>query len=295
MGKIERELKPAFYKAGSAEDRRRGIMKSLEKGKEIPAREGISICFIGADGSGKTTISDDIEKWLRERISCRKFSMGNEDQNHSLARQLTGQLSRVYRKSQQMSREREAAAEALTVTDIGIIEKTGKDRNLGIREFVRYPISVTLAYDHMRSAQHMLKTVEMAEHYRKQGGVAIFDRYPQVQFEGIYDGPKISVKFPNYLDHDVFKEMAERESDILMTASHHAPSLVFRLVVPPEVSLQRKPGHDRDYEEVRRTAEITEKLVFKQSRDFTIDATQTYDKELLEVKRIIWESFQSRS
>lgn len=293
MGKIERELKPIFYKVGGAEDRRRGALRPMEYGKKVHSQEGISICFIGADGSGKTTISDDIEKWLAERVTCRKFYLGNGDQYHSLSKHFAARLGRVYRKSQQAGRGRETAAVSLSVTDTGIMEKAAKHRDTGIKELVRYPLSVTLAYGHMRFAYHSLKTVEMAERYRRKGGIAIFDRYPQVQFEGIYDGPKISAKFHSYLDRDVLRHMAERETDILERASRHAPSLVFRLLVPPEVSLARKPDHD--YENVRRKAEITEKLVFQKSKDYAIDATQTYDRELLEVKRIIWESLLSLS
>jgi thymidylate kinase len=292
-GKVERELKPTFYKVGSAEDRRRGTLGSIGKGRKIPAKEGISICFIGADGSGKTTISEDIEKWLSQRIACRKFYLGNGDQYHSLSKSMVRRLSGVYRKSQQLGKVRETAVATLAVTDGRILGKREQHREMGLKELVRYPVSVTRAYGHMRFAYHSLKTVEMAETYRKKGGVAIFDRYPQVQFEGIYDGPKISAKFKGYLDRDVFRVMARRESDILKKATGHQPSLVFRLLVPPEVSLQRKPDHD--YEVIRRKAEITEKLVFEQSRDYVIDATQVYDKELLEVKRIIWESLRSLS
>lgn len=293
LGKVERELKPTFYEVGSAEDRRRGTLRSFMKDRKTPTQEGLSICFIGADGSGKTTISDDIEQWLSERMACRKFYLGNGDQYHSFSKQIAGRLSRVYRKSQQRGRGRETAAVALSVTDSGVVGRTGRNRETGIKELVRYPLSMTVAYGHMRFAYHSLKIVEEAEDYKKNGGIAIFDRYPQMQFEGIYDGPKIPVKFRNYLDRDIFRYMARRESEVLKKATHHAPSIVFRLVVPPEVSLQRKPDHD--YENVRRKAEITEKLVFSQSEDHVIDATKAYDKELLEVKRIIWESLRSLS
>lgn len=293
VGKVERELKPTSYKVGSAEDRKRGTLKSLDTRKKVPAKEGISICFIGADGSGKTTISEDIERWLAERIACRKFYLGTGDQYHSLSKNLLGHLSSVYRKSQQPGKRKETASLALSVTDGRILGRKELRRETGIREFVRYPLNVSRAYGLVRFAYHSLKTVEMAETYRKMGGIAIFDRYPQVQFEGIYDGPKISAKFSGYLDHDLFRTMAKQEKEVLKRATRHAPSLVFRLLVPPEVSLKRKPDHD--FESVKRKTEITEKLVFDQSRDYVIDATQTYDKELLEVKRIIWETLRNLS
>lgn len=293
-GKIEREPKAVFYIVGSAEDGRPGTLSFMKKGKgKVTSKEGISICFIGVDGSGKTTISDDVEKWLAERFACKKFYMGNGDQLHSISKNLDVQLSRVSKKTQQAVRGRETEAVALSVTDTGIVENVAKSNETGIIEFARYPLSVTQAYGYMRFAYHSLKIVEMAESYRRKGGIAIFDRYPQVQFEGIYDGPKISAKYQSYLDHDIFMHMAEREADILKRASNHAPSIVFRLLLTPEVSLARKPDHD--YENIRRKAEITEKLVFKHSKDYKIDATQPYDKELLQVKRIIWESLTSLS
>lgn len=293
LTKVEHELKPTFYKVGSQEDSRQKGWNALNRGKtwntgkKIASGEGISICFIGSDGSGKTTLSEDIEKWLSEWIPCQKFYLGRGDRHHPVAKRLTLPLRVVYRKAMEFGKAKEIPV-LVPGTGMGQALNEKKLRSNNIKEMVQYPVKLKRAFGHMRFASHSLKTIESAEKYRKNGGVAIFDRYPQTQFEGIYDGPKISASYKDYLNHEIFRLMARQESKSLAKAVQISPSLVFRLLVPPEISMKRKPDHD--YESIRKKSEITEKLVFQKSQDYAIDATQSYDKELLTVKRIIWES-----
>ena len=40
-------------------------------------------------------------------------------------------------------------------------------------------------------SKNVYKTIKKANKYANKGGIAIFDRYPQIVFPGINDGPKI--------------------------------------------------------------------------------------------------------
>ena len=66
------------------------------------------------------------------------------------------------------------------------------------------------------------------------------------------------------------------------------PDIVFKLILPPEISVQRKPDHD--LAEVMRKAEITKILTFPKSKIYEIDVNRNLDDILLEIKKIIWEA-----
>ena len=133
-------------------------------------------------------------------------------------------------------------------------------------------------------AERSLSELKKADKYVLRGGIAIFDRFPQEQFIGMYDGPKIRYRYP---DSGLFvRAQAKREEKAIMLAQKYQPQLIFKLLRPPEESVRRKPEHT--LAEVAPKAEITKKLVFEGAHVIDVDATQPYDMELIEIKRHIW-------
>ena len=83
---------------------------------------------------------------------------------------------------------------------------------------------------------------------------------------------------------------AKKEEKNIAKAVSHFPQLVIKLILPPEVSLQRKPEENIDI--VRRKHEVIKSLVFEQSEVHTIDATMPYDEEIVRIKDLIWQKIQ---
>ena len=81
------------------------------------------------------------------------------------------------------------------------------------------------------------------------------------------------------------------EERAISKAQKYQPDIVFKLLLPAEESIRRKPDHT--IEEVRPKAEITQKLIFEHSVVYDIDATQPYDDEILEIKRLIWKAISN--
>ena len=50
--------------------------KILKPQKKILSKNGIAIAFIGADGSGKSTIVNDITKWIKWKLEVKQIYMG---------------------------------------------------------------------------------------------------------------------------------------------------------------------------------------------------------------------------
>ncbi len=241
--------------------------------KKMVSNNGFSVCFIGADGSGKSTLSNEIEKWLSWKIESKKFYLGSGDQYNSLFKILLKCVNKIRKQPNKSQEDGNNTDE--------IKEKKSKKINI-----VRYISIVSYSYELVRIAKNKLKTLKKINDYQKRGGIAILDRFPQMQYEGIYDGPKIVVKYQNYLGLPIIKRLARREKKILEKAIVYSPTIVFKLKLPPSVSISRKPDHDLD--EIKAKAEITDNLVFERSTVYNIDATQPYQNELLEVKREIW-------
>lgn len=207
--------------------------------KRMPER-GVSICFIGVDGSGKSTVSKDISKWLSWKLENHAFYLGSGDgyKRHR------GVLSRIVTKLQ-------------------------------------HP-----AANLLRIAHYYMHQLRRSEKYINKGGIALFDRFPQDQFNGIYDGPKITTQFASKMNQKNVRRLAQKEEKIIKDCQRYQPDILFKLVIPVEESIRRK--HDNE-KIIRKKVEITENLNFEHSETHVIDATQDYDKELIGIKRIIWQ------
>lgn len=237
---------------------------------------GISIAFIGQDGSGKSTVTSEIKKWLTWKIDADRFYLGSGDHYTSFVKKFFNTYSRVT-SSHSPSLEQNTKKNTNKT-----IEKTSEHRT-GFKQSVSM---VLMAFNYRNAARHAYKEVKRAERYISYGGIALFDRFPQNQFVGIYDGPKIQTNDCSGLSRLLIELLAQSEQNYIAKIQENQPDIVFKLQLPPEESIRRKPHEN--FEAVSRKAMITEQLEFEESEVFNVDATQDYNEELLFVKRIIW-------
>lgn len=64
------------------------------------------------------------------------------------------------------------------------------------------------------------------------------------------------------------------------------PDLVIKLILPPEVSLQRKP--DECFADVVKKHNIIKQLDFPESEIVVVDATMNFDDEIVLIHNAIW-------
>ena len=248
--------------------------------KKTLANAAPSICFLGADGSGKSTVSIEIQKWLNWKIEAQRFYLGSGDHYNSLLKKVLS-----YGASKMSSAPKKAPTgetETPTVATPKNVKKKQSLKTRILKKGYNFLQSVYLCKISVRS----YKTLKKAKKYQKQGGIALFDRFPQNQFVGLYDGPKVADRCLQSGGGIFVKHKAKKEERAIAKAQKYQPDLMFKLLLPPEESVRRKPDHT--LEEVRPKAEITEKLVFDHSEVINIDATQPYEQEILEIKRNIW-------
>lgn len=213
--------------------------------------KGCVIAFIGCDGSGKSSVTREICNWLGWKLDSQNFYFGMGDRYKKPF---------VYKLSQ---------------------------NNL-FPEPLRKTCSLLFYYGISLRCKYMRRLIEL---YVKRGGIAICDRYPQTQFKGIYDGPKIQA-LRLYDETVLGKFFIKMEEKNLAEAVSEKADCVFKLILSAELAVQRSPGHNIG--EVKRKADITEKLQFPNCDVYKIDVRQPYEKELLQIKEIIWEKLVER-
>lgn len=224
--------------------------------RKVPKSEkGLQVAFLGQDGAGKTTVTTIIRKWWSWKMDVQYIYLGSGDNYHSWRKNLLKKLP-----------------------------------NFSFLKLIRAWILLS-KYKHL--AKDVLSVVKNGERFANKGGMVIFDRYPQVQFPGISDGPKIrslfSEKAPDILKK-LFEKIAIKEEKYLRMASEHHPDLVFKLIISPEESVRRKP--ENKLEVIKQKHEIIKSLQFDGSDVYVIDATMPLEEEILMIKQIIWDHIQ---
>lgn len=208
--------------------------------------KGCVFVFIGCDGSGKSSITEEICRWLGWKMDCQNFYFG---------------MGERYKKP--------------------LIYKVSQSG--WMPDAVRKAGNLLFFYHVSVRCKYMRRFVDF---YINKGGIAVCDRYPQTQFKGIYDGPKIQA-LGLYDKTALGRLFARMEGKNIREAENKKIDGVFKLLVPAETALKRSPGHAA--REVKRKAQITEKLQFPDCDVYEIDAVQPLKEELLEIKGIIWD------
>ena len=116
--------------------------------RKVPFHErGLSIVFIGQDGSGKSTITKDVQKWLSWKLDVVKYYMGSGDGFKSWEQSLL-----------------------LSIPHNKLLSP--------IRAYLN--LSKTLSI-----ASKRLKNIKKAKKYIRKGVFIIYDRFPQISFPAI--------------------------------------------------------------------------------------------------------------
>lgn len=246
--------------------------------KKVPISGiGTTIAFIGQDGCGKSTVTMEIQKWLNWKIEAKRFYLGSGEHYNGLYKKILAKGAKMKHHGGKTSND--------TTKLTGSIPKPVK-RGKNIKNYI---VALLVANKHLTVARRAYKEVLQTEKYRRKGGIPLFDRFPQTQFEGIYDGPKIAVYgHETGLNTWLIKLMARRERMYIEKIQFFQPGIVFKLLLPPEESIRRKPFER--LESVARKHEITKNLKFNNSVVHIVDATQDYQQELLFIKKEIWKA-----
>jgi len=226
---------------------------------------GLLVAFVGCDGSGKSTMVGESRAFLAPKLDVFPMYLGSGDGSSSLVRKpMKWVRDRVFGPSRNkgtISKKAEVAAS-----------------HPGAMSSAKAAWAITLAAEKQRKIRQVMKA-------RTRGMVVICDRWPQMQFPGELDGPRLT----HWAAGNAWqRRLARYELRPYELARRYPPDLIIRLDVDVDTAATRRPEDARDYLEHR--IELVRALDFSGSLfgAVDIDGTQPPDKVLTAVLRAIW-------
>lgn len=224
------------------------------------------IAVIGCDGSGKSTVSEQLLAWVRGYGPAAAAHLGKQSGN--IGRALAGLPVVGALIGRMISRKSDSVNGDLD-----------KNRTPGI-----FPALVIGAF----TLRRVLRFRRMLA-LRRRGLIIVTDRYPQLEFPGAYDGPGLAVAAQG---NGIVRWLARREHAAFEWMTSYRPDLVLRLNVDLETACARKPDHSR--EALRRKIAATPMLKFNGASIVEIDSTQPLAEVLAAAKAAVASTMAER-
>ena len=247
----------------------RGISRKVAPRPVLKGRGGtgggVIVAFVGCDGSGKSTMVGESRKFLAPKLDVYPMYLGSGDGSSSLLR-----------KPMKWVRDR-VFGQARDRTTIAKKDKVGSDHPTAMSG-AKAIWALTLASEKSRKLRKIMKA-------RTRGMVVICDRWPQMQFPGELDGPRLTHwSDGNFLQ----RRLAAYELRPYELARRFPPDIVIRLDVDVDTAAARRPEDGRDY--LAHRIDLVRALQFDGSlfSPVEIDGTQPADKVLTAILRAIW-------
>lgn len=267
-GRIVRLARAAFRLAGGVNARYLRLPLAFRRTHRAG---GCVVAFLGMDGSGKSTITAQVRRWLAWKVDVYPVYFGSGVGTASALRWPMKVMVDKFRHT--------SAVRLLRGSRPGGANRDGGNRDRRITWAVAL-WALVLA----REKRSKLRRLHRA---RSRGMIVICDRYPQVQVAGYNDGPLLGSWLVG--GSDLRRRLARWELDNYQRATQLRPDLVIKLDLPPEVAARRKP--EMTLEELGRRRQAVRDVHYGETcRYAEIDASAPLEKVLLAVKRAIWEA-----
>ena len=208
------------------------------------------IAIIGTDGSGKSTVSERVVKFVGRYGPAAQAHLGKQ----------SGNLLRALGRTPLVGQAMQTRVRRKVVTESGRIDANVQPGLLAALVISAFTLR------RLRRFKRMLAL-------RRQGMIVVTDRFPQVAVPLAYDGPG----FPdNPNGSPLVLALARRERAAFQWMASFQPDLVLRLNVDLDTACARKPDHLRDA--LRRKIEITPLLTYGSAPIVDIDASQPLEQ-----------------
>ena len=235
---------------------------SRDPDAQEPRRLSPLVAIIGCDGSGKSTVSEEVLAWIRPSHAAELAHLGKQSGNvgRAIARlPLVGKpLDRVIRRKAKATRAERGTKTPGVVTALVIC-------GFSIRRLLRF--------------RRMMKA-------RRRGLIIVTDRYPQLELPAAYDGSGLAVDAPRTsISSGIVLWLARRERRAYVWMTSFRPDLVLRLNVDLDVACARKPDHRREL--LARKIGVTPKLTFNGAHIVEIDANRSLAEVLVDAKAAV--------
>ncbi len=207
------------------------------------------IAVVGSDGSGKSTLSQDILEHIRQSRPAELgyLGLGSGEQGRAIGRwPLIGPVLHKWLDS---------------------IADTLRDPRAEIPGLLAAHFAMRKSRKRRAQFTHLLE--------RRRAGITIVtDRYPQVEVPGLHDGPILAGR----ANTPRLKRLQAEERALYAEMAAYRPTLVIRLNIDTDTVMQRKPDHVRAL--IARKVDSVPQLTFNGAPMIDLDATMPYEEEL---------------
>ena len=220
---------------------------------------GLTIAFLGADGSGKSSSIEEIYGWLKKVVDVRKFYLGSGDGKSSILRAPLRFAKKNLDKTNKSKKADNHVDADLSKTTNSI----SPTRKLWV-----YTLS-----------KERIKKLITMNRCRQYGYTVLTDRFPQDEFDGLCDGPRLRGQ-KGFI--------ARKEAKVFRLAKMCAPDIAIKLIASPEVAQSRKPNEIDPVVNKSLTDRILKIKLSKKTTIVVINADRKKEEVLLDIKRAIW-------
>jgi thymidylate kinase len=233
--------------------------------RKSSAAGGLTVAVIGPDGAGKSTVIEEVVRWLGWRLSLRTAYLGTARPSPSTA--VVQTMSRYARRADR----RRLAGDGRASTPLGQAAR--------LLAAVRY----------LAEARDRVSRAREGRRLAANGTLVLFDRYPLpwVRLANRpVDGPRIA-ELHDGRSGGLLGLLQRREEAVY--AAMPAPDLVILLSIEPEVALARKGDQDRTT--IVAKARAVQEAARGAPRDgvVVVDASQPLDAVVSQVEAAIWQ------
>jgi thymidylate kinase len=240
----------------------------------MPATGGLTIGLVGADGSGKSTLTEMTSRWLGWKLESRCYYLGSKEPSRR-----SRALYVLFRALRRGHRE---CSETL-------------GRNARTADVVRAGRDLALGLHHLSIGRDRRRRYERARRDANGGTVVLFDRFPLEHLRTddthrLLDGPQFATAVGPACNRAARALVAAEER---LYRRFVLPDQLVVLHVSPRVAVARKPDHEFATLETKGRAIVT---LARAARDHgalgvvELDADLPLDRVLRDVKRTVWDA-----
>lgn len=248
--------------------------------KKTSLQGGLIIAFVGVDGAGKSTLSNEVAKWMSAgKIDSRRFYMGTGDGKTTFFMSFIKKLHKINNERFSKKKQEDKDHHLNEKGKIKVITWY-KDPIKFIKKYIRVLQINSVQKNNTRKIKNMYR-------YKLNGGISVLDRWPQIEIAGQNDGPKI-VKYRDVFGNNRLLERSiEKEKENLDIVRTILPDIIFRLNISLDTCMKRKTEHTNRHTFERKLDELNQ-LKFQGANIVEINAELPYDEELLMIKKYLW-------
>ncbi|MXP25414.1 nucleoside triphosphate hydrolase [Altererythrobacter indicus] len=219
------------------------------------------IAVVGCDGSGKSTVTEELKKWLSTQGPTQICHLGKQSGN------IGRRIARLPLLGKRLDKSIHSKAQKAQVGD-----------------GPKWPEATVIWLFSMRRVRRFARMMRL----RRQGFTIIADRFPQLSTPGPMDGLGLA----NAKRGGAVALLARKERQSYEAMVANRPDLVLRLNVSLEVALARKPDH-RPSSLARKVNDVP-KLSFGAAPIVDINADQPLEDVLAQAKAAIADMLAAR-